>query len=152
MPGKESGSPQELSQASGSGQPPSDSVLTKQDWIDVLAGALEKTHQRSSVGKSSEARRRKREPSNSSDPDEEEEDSETKKVLGNLSSTIVGGSGSSSKKSRAGPVGRPRKNPPSESSKVGPGGNSGWKKKLAALQKAQAQLTARISALIDLTE
>jgi len=133
--------------------------LTKEDWIDVLAGALQRSSQ-------SHRERRRRSPSeeedlhSSADSADAEDRSENSKVLGNLSTAIVesgsrqakrprSDAGESSKRLSAGKerARQPPKKTPGDSV-----ANAGWKKKLLALQKAQAQLSSKVSALLDLAE
>ena len=140
--------------------------LTKEDWIDILAGALQRSSQsrgrrkRSPISEDEEPAEDL--PSSGADSQEVSERAENSKVLGNLSSAVLESGGRQVKKSKtearvlqptlknsasAAGIKSRQKKPASES-----GVNAGWKKKLLALQKAQAQLSSRVSALLDLTE
>lgn len=148
----------EVKTSSQSGEP----LLTKEDWIEVLAGALGRTHQLW-------GEKRKRSRSEEGEEREEEEDSqslrpaakksfkskdESSKALGSLSSAIVdSGAVQAGKKAKASARSSEevdqQKN---KSAKKTAAESAAWKKKLAALQKAQQQLSGKIAALVHLAD
>jgi hypothetical protein len=141
--------------AANAGAPES---FSKQDWIDILAGALQKTS-RSGLEKGPTAL-----PQQEAPPEDDLDGPlEDQKVLGNLSSTIVESGGNRKQPKVAGsrkraaaedePLADKRRQKASAdlvgASRAGIA-NSAWKKKLLALQKAQSQLSSKLSALLDL--
>jgi len=163
MPDKEGAGSSSLqenaSQVKQSGEP----LLTKEDWIEVLAGALGRTHQLW-------GEKRKRSRSKDSEEEEgEEEDSqslrpaskksskskdESSKALGSLSSAIVdSGAVQAGKKTKASARSSEEVDQQKHKSAKKTGAESAaWKKKLAALQKAQQQLSGKIAALVHLAD
>lgn len=138
MPGKDSEKdPDSKNQGAlkgGSSSPGSlPEFLTKEDWIEVLASALKRSsapepaRQTESAGEGAEG-----------------SDSEDQKVLGALASNIA--VKPVSKRSQSKPA---KKQPLSGVEKKKPQNSSALKKKLAALQRAQLQLSKSISSALE---
>jgi len=154
--GESSSSLQEGSLQSASREEGLPAALTKEDWIDVLAGALQKSYHLL------EERKKRTLGEEESQQSEERLDSksESSKALGNLSSAVVNSGSRQAKKPRSSSssssssLAKPSqdsdqqrsksKKPPAENVT-----NAAWRKKLAALQKAHQQLSGKLSALLD---
>ena len=137
---------QQVHQLPASSSQKFEAALSREDWIEILTEALDRSSQREET--------RKRPRGKSPHPEESEEEDDNNRALGSLSASVV--SSGSGKKAR-----QPQQHPPPSETykprKSAAGSASSakqaaaWKKKLAALQKAQLQLSNKISALIDLS-
>ena len=154
MPSKEIDLPKQSVSVTGesiASAPVKPEGLSKEDLIEILTEALDRSSQREE--------NRKRARAKSSDSEQEPRELEVEKGLGTLSASVVAGGSSSTTRGRGRP---PSKHPKSASTSlaslaepekhrkpVSIVSNTAWKKKLAALQKTQLQLSGRISALLD---
>ena len=124
--------------------------LSREDWIEILTEALDRSSKRE------ESRKRSKVSDSEQTQGEEEEDDSTR-VLGSLSASVVSSGGSNAgKKVRLAQQPQPLPEPYKTSRKSATSASqskqaTAWKRKLTALQKAQVQLSAKISALIDLS-
>ena len=124
--------------------------LSREDWIEILTEALDRSSKRE------ESRKRSKVSDSEQTQGEEEEDDSTR-VLGSLSASVVSSGGSNAgKKVRLAQQPQPLPEPYKTSRKSATSASqskqaAAWKRKLTALQKAQVQLSAKISALIDLS-
>ena len=124
--------------------------LSREDWIEILTEALDRSSKRE------ESRKRSKVSDSEKTQGEEEEDDSTR-VLGSLSASVVSSGGSNAgKKVRLAQQPQPLPEPYKTSRKSATSASqskqaAAWKRKLTALQKAQVQLSAKISALIDLS-
>ena len=124
--------------------------LSREDWIEILTEALDRSSKRE------ESRKRSKVSDSEQNQGEEEEDDSTR-VLGSLSASVVSSGGSNAgKKVRLAQQPQPLPEPYKTSRKSATSASqskqaAAWKRKLTALQKAQVQLSAKISALIDLS-
>jgi len=147
----------EVKTSGQSGEP----LLTKEDWIEVLAGALGRTHQlwgeKRKRSRSEEGEEREEEDSQSLRPAAKKSfksKDESSKALGSLSSAIVdSGAVQAGKKTKASARSSEEVDQQKNKSSKKTGAESAaWKKKLAALQKAQQQLSGKIAALVHLAD
>ena len=124
--------------------------LSREDWIEILTEALDRSSKRE------ESRKRSKVSDSEQTQGEEEEDDSTR-VLGSLSASVVSSGGSNvGKKVKLAQQPQPLPEPYKTSRKSATSASqskqaTAWKRKLTALQKAQVQLSAKISALIDLS-
>ena len=124
--------------------------LSREDWIEILTEALDRSSKRE------ESRKRSKVSDSEQTQGEEEEDDSTR-VLGSLSASVVSSGGSNvGKKVKLAQQPQPLPEPYKTSRKSATSASqskqaAAWKRKLTALQKAQVQLSAKISALIDLS-
>ena len=124
--------------------------LSREDWIEILTEALDRSSKRE------ESRKRSKVSDSEKTQGEEEEDDSTR-VLGSLSASVVSSGGSNvGKKVKLAQQPQPLPEPYKTSRKSATSASqskqaTAWKRKLTALQKAQVQLSAKISALIDLS-
>ena len=124
--------------------------LSREDWIEILTEALDRSSKR-------EESRKRSKVSDSEQPQGEEEEDDSTRVLGSLSASVVSSGGSNvGKKVKLAQQPQPLPEPYKTSRKSATSASqskqaTAWKRKLTALQKAQVQLSAKISALIDLS-
>ena len=124
--------------------------LSREDWIEILTEALDRSSKR-------EESRKRSKVSDSEKTQREEEEDDSTRVLGSLSASVVSSGGSNAgKKVRLAQQPQPLPEPYKTSRKSATSSSqskqaAAWKRKLTALQKAQVQLSAKISALIDLS-
>jgi len=124
--------------------------LSREDWIEILTEALDRSSKR-------EESRKRSKVSDSEKTQREEEEDDSTRVLGSLSASVVSSGGSNAgKKVRLAQQPQPLPEPYKTSRKSATSASqskqaTAWKRKLTALQKAQVQLSAKISALIDLS-
>ena len=124
--------------------------LSREDWIEILTEALDRSSKR-------EESRKRSKVSDSEKTQREEEEDDSTRVLGSLSASVVSSGGSNvGKKVKLAQQPQPLPEPYKTSRKSATSASqskqaTAWKRKLTALQKAQVQLSAKISALIDLS-
>ena len=124
--------------------------LSREDWIEILTEALDRSSKR-------EESRKRSKVSDSEKTQREEEEDDSTRVLGSLSASVVSSGGSNAgKKVKLAQQPQPLPEPHKTSRKSATSASqskqaAAWKRKLTALQKAQVQLSAKISALIDLS-
>ena len=124
--------------------------LSREDWIEILTEALDRSSKR-------EESRKRSKVSDSEKTQREEEEDDSTRVLGSLSASVVSSGGSNvGKKVKLAQQPQPLPEPYKTSRKSATSASqskqaAAWKRKLTALQKAQVQLSAKISALIDLS-
>ena len=125
--------------------------LSREDWIEILTEALDRSSKRE------ESRKRSKVSDSEKTQREEEEEDDSTRVLGSLSASVVSSGGSNvGKKVKLAQQPQPLPEPYKTSRKSATSASqskqaAAWKRKLTALQKAQVQLSAKISALIDLS-
>lgn len=124
----------------------SDASLSREDWIEILTEALDRSSQREESRKRSKVKS----PELEGSAVEEEEEDDSTRALGALSASVV--SSGSGKKSKQPLLQSPPPKIRKSAARVAEAKQvAAWKKKLAALQKAQLQLSNKISALVNLS-